>query len=330
VALVTFLVIWSAYRCSFTPVFAAGELRNRVTAFPQIFSRPGLVHSALTRIYVPAPQFLRGIGQALRRNHGENWSYLLGSRRDGGWWYFFPVVLAIKTPLGFLLLAIPGAGALLSRLRSGAWQSAAPALLALSVLLCCLATRINIGVRHILPIYPLLSLAAGSFAASSVHLLHRGRTVFILVCMGWCCVSSALAHPDYLAYFNEIADAQPERYVLNSDLDWGQDLARLSNRLGQLHASGVMLSYFGTMDLTRAGLPAVQEIPCDRPLTGYVAVSVTALYLGRVIWSACPERFIQLGRTAPAERVGRSIFLYKFGFPSQSVDQYSGFSAPKP
>ena len=320
VALVVFLVIWSSYRYTFTPVFSASELRDRATAFPHIFSRPGLVHGALTRIYVPAPQFLRGIGQALRRNHGENWSYLLGNRRDGGWWYFFPVVLAIKTPLGFLLLAIPGTAALLSRLRTGAWQAAAPALLASSVLLCCLPTRINIGVRHILPIYPLLSLAAGSLAASSVHLLHRARTVSVLVCVGWCCLSSALAHPDYLAYFNEIAAAHPERYVLNSDLDWGQDLGRLSNRLRQLHASGVMLSYFGTMDLTRAGLPAVQEIPCDRPLKGDVAISVTALYLGRVVWSACPERFIELGRTAPAERVGRSIFLYHFASPTQSVD----------
>ena len=87
-------------------------------------------------------------------------------------------------------------------------------------------------VRHILIVYPLFSIAAG-FGAVSLwhHTAHRrwARSATVLL-LGWLVVTSVRAHPDYLPYFNELAGSQPERILVDSDLDWGQDLLRLGRR----------------------------------------------------------------------------------------------------
>jgi hypothetical protein len=304
-------IVWACYLFTFAPLFSAHELQVRSADFSPALTRPGLVHTVVTQIPVPAGQFFRGIGQVWRHNKGGQWSYLLGQRSDSGWWYFFPVVLAIKTPLGFLVLAAAGAVLMLGRLRYGDWRTAAPAIFAILVLLICMPGRLNIGVRHILPMYPMLSIAAGYCAAEWTGARGRLRKTLAAACVAWCCVASLRAHPDYLASFNEIASWRPEYFRVDSDLDWGQDLGRLRDRLRDLHATSVTLSYFGSADLTRFGLPPFTDITCDGQLHGYVAISATALYLGRPVWSGCPDRFYALQRM-PSKRVGDSIFLYHF------------------
>ncbi len=310
---VAFLVVWACFRFTFAPLFSDAELTRRTADFSPSMSRPGLVHFAVTRVPVPAGEFFRGIGQVLRHNKGGQWSYLLGERRDSGWWYYFPVVLAIKTPLGFLLLALAGAVVLLRRLfRSADWKSAAPVLFVLVILLSCMPSRINIGVRHILPIYPLLAIMAGVFVSETLSRGRRLVTVAALACVAWCCTSSLLAHPDYLAYFNEIASRHPEHFLVDSDLDWGQDLGRFCIRMRQLNVPSVAFTYFGTAELNRFDLPPNHEISCQEELSGYVAISASQLYLARPVANQCPQRFVDLSNTKPVERIGKSIFLYYF------------------
>ena len=103
----------------------------------------------------------------------------------------------------------------------------------LETLLVCLLANVNMGVRYILPIYPLFALMA---AQALVFLLEngsarrwtRGLAALLLFGYAW---ESISAHPDYLAAFNPLAGSRPERIVVGSDLDWGQDLQRLSIRL---------------------------------------------------------------------------------------------------
>src|SRR5258708_37076934 len=111
--------------------------------------------------------------------------------------------------------------ALVRRLRQGDWTSSAPVIFALVILVTCIPSRLNLGVRHILPMYPLLSIAAGYFIATSFARSSGVRTIFVYCGLLWCCVSSLLSHPDYLAYFNEISSAHPEYYRVDSDRDWG-------------------------------------------------------------------------------------------------------------
>jgi hypothetical protein len=165
--------------------------------------------------------------------------------------------------------------------------------------------KINIGIRHVLPIYPLLAVSAGCAMAT---LWPRRRAVVVAIVVAEIIVS-ARAHPDYLAYFNAFAGREPQRILLDSNLDWGQDLLRLEERLRELKVESLRLSYFGSADLTRHDLPPLMPVVHERPAPGWFAVSEA--HLASREYGA---HFPWLTRY-PYERVGRSIRLYHIPGP---------------
>jgi len=312
--LVSALVIWACYRFAVTPVFTENEIEQSSSNVAALLEKPGLIRTIATTP-IPAGRFIHAIVQVTRHDQKGHKAYLLGEQSADGWWYFFPVVLAIKTPLGFLILALCGLAVQFIRLRHGEWKTAAPAIFAIAILLVVLPSRINIGVRHILPIYPLLAIAAGYFVDISLRRARLFQTIFVFACMAWLCTNSLLAHPDYLAWFNEIADAHPERFSIDSDLDWGQDLGRLTQRLQELHAPSVAPYIFTSADLRQFALPPATQIRCDTRPTGYVALSVNAVYLDgpfRNFLLSCPSRNDEFTLTMPFEQIGKSIMLYRY------------------
>src|SRR5262249_13311082 len=152
-------------------------------------------------------------------------------------------VLAVKTPIGFLLLAGAGLAVVFVKDTGILWQRRLTAVFPIIILLVCMASRINIGVRHILPIYPLLAVLGGYQAA---RLVRDGKGLWIaagLLLVAWATVDSLVAHPDYMAYFNPLASAHPENVLCETDLDWGQDLFRLAARLRALAVTRITMQY---------------------------------------------------------------------------------------
>ncbi|QOY88892.1 ArnT family glycosyltransferase [Paludibaculum fermentans] len=146
VALTGALVIWAGYRLSFGP-------------------------SPLLGFNTPAPELFQGLNEVIHHNREGHTAYLLGQRSMTGWWYYYPVVLAVKTPMAMLLLLATGVW-----LLGGKGKPASGAALALAgslgILAISMFTHINIGVRHILPVYFGFILVA---AYGSVQLLERPR-----------------------------------------------------------------------------------------------------------------------------------------------------------
>jgi hypothetical protein len=128
--------------------------------------------------------------------------------------------------------------------------------------------------------------------------------------LAWHLAASSLAHPDYLASFNELCSARPERVLLDSDLDWGQDLLRLETLLRQRGVPSVTIGYLGNADLDRHALPPFRRLlpaPPGGRWTGWIAISEWVL---KGVAFHDHDRFAWLEAYQPVARAGRSIRLY--------------------
>ena len=283
-----------------------------------LFGYSGKVHDLAYAIAakVPVPDAFRlilgGIEALSYHNQLGHPSYLLGEVRSGGWWYFYIVAVAVKTPLPLLALGLPGL-ALLARDGIRARAAAPLALPVLFVVLlgfCSLYSRINIGVRHVLVLYPLLAVGAAVAILRLIAWARAGdrggarRLVLPLVAvlLAWEASAALRAWPDYLAYFNETVK-DPEAVLIDSDLDWGQDLKRLEGRLAALKVTSLSLAYLGSADLKREHLPPYVVLRPDEHASGWIAVTALAR-------AHAPDRFHWLDAYPPRERVGTSIELY--------------------
>ena len=211
-AVLALLVIWGAYRFSFGPMEPDSLSGHRPLE---------TVDRLIGHASVPAPELFNGIAEVEWHNARGHACWLLGEYSTKGWWYFFPIVLAVKTPIAFFLLCIVGYDACFSRGFRKYWQAWVPGVCAPVILAASMPSHINLGVRHILAMYPMLAIIAG-FGATSLIRRRKAAMALGIALLAWQTVSSALAHPDYLAYFNEIVWSEPERILSDSDLDWGR------------------------------------------------------------------------------------------------------------
>lgn len=193
-----------------------------------------------------------------------------------------------------------------------------PLLLAVAVLVVAIPGRINIGTRHVLPVFAVLAMGAGialvgSWRTAASHPAVRGSVALAALAGLW---STARVHPDYLAYFNELGGPHPERIVVDSDLDWGQDLKRLADTLNARGIDTVTLAYFGSAFPERYGIRFrdARRAAADT-LTGWLAISQTLRQRGRARlargeWTLEPDAFAWLDRFDPVATVGKSMLLY--------------------
>ena len=144
--------------------------------------------------------------------------------------------------------------------------------------------------------------------AAAIAYLWSGRRAFAIVLIAWQLLTG-LSHPDYFPYFNELAGRHADRYLLDSNLDWGQDLLRLERELKRRNVQELGLKYFGPADLPRHRLPHWTELDPNRPMKGWIAIS--ELWYHGVWYDGYHEnRYPWLVNEKPVARVGKSIRLY--------------------
>lgn len=284
------LVIWGGYRFSFGPSPALG-------------------------VRVPAPELFSGIQGVLDLNQSRYPGYLLGEHSRSGWWYYYLVVLAVKTPLAFLLLLIPGGAAAIKQRKQAGGAIALPLVFSIALLLVSFFSRINTGVRYILPVYLGFSITAAIGVAEILRRpgARKWVTASCGVLLAWLALSSALSHPDYLAYFNALAGGQPEKIIADSDLDWGQDMNRVGKRLQELGARQVAFAPFILADYSKHGWPPITPSYPQRPSAGWNAVSITVWKNARMgLNDKYPNLRLWPDLAKPRERVGKGVLLYYF------------------
>jgi len=228
--------------------------------------------------------YLYGFAHTLKFLQGLP-SYLCGEHSTSGFRLYFPIAFAVKTPLATLGLAALGAVAAFTgmlRRPGDAPLLAGVIVFAFVWIASSLTTRYNIGHRHLLPIYPMVILLGGCAAA---WMRSRWGTWLVSALVVWLAAANVFVHPHYLAYFNEIlgGPSQGHRYLVDSNLDWGQDLKRLQ-RFARAHPGRTMrLAYFGSVDPSRYGFPC-ESLPSFLPFgppaeldPGLYVVSATQL-----------------------------------------------------
>jgi 4-amino-4-deoxy-L-arabinose transferase-like glycosyltransferase len=264
-----------------------------------------LAHS----LVLPAPEFFDGLLTLFLYSDGNYPSYALGRVQMGGPWYFFPLAIAVKTPLAFLALALIGLVLTVRETwRQRAWQLAVPAAVAAALLTVAATSGLAISLRHLLPVYPFLAALGGAGALSLWHVPRHPRRVrvFCGLLVGWLVLASVRAHPDYLASFNELAAGRPEQFLVNGDLDWGQDVGRLSDTVRARGIDSLTVYLFGWHDRRLLASPKHLSAPAwdppPPPVDGWVAASAFPLYvIPRLEW---------LLDHRPVARIGKSIQLF--------------------
>ena len=295
-AATAWIVIWCFYGfryAAFAPALAegAGFYRGNWNWILEDLGWPRPLIVGLRAGHVLPEAFLYGFTFVLQFAKSRG-AFLNGDYSLTGWPQFFPYTFLVKTTLPFLLLLAIG---VVGVARNG-WKNPRGQLRPWTPLLALfgiywitsITSHLNIGHRHILPTYPVLFIAAGAFGA---WLDWRRPLAAILVgaLALWHVGESWAARPNYLAYFNAFAGGTPNgwRHLVDSSLDWGQDLPGLRAWL-KAHASGekIYLSYFGSADPAYEGihatmLPTLPEVGPARPWRalgpGVYALSATML-----------------------------------------------------
>ena len=300
VPVVAFAVIWAGYAFTVGPISTMKEGSHLV---------------------VPAPAFVRGIiGLIGLDKSGMFVSYAFGRSTLQGWWWYFPVALGIKTTLPFLALLFI-AGWFAWRTPAVRWIYLDGVLASLGMLLIAMRSTLDLGVRYVLPVYvPLsLSVAAGVAIMLRDARLDVRRVAIVLLAIH--AVVSAAAHPDYFPYFNALASDDPGYYLIDSNLDWGQDALRLKSEAKQRHIDRIGVLLPGNIDNEAIGIPHPYAVEAFRPQRGWVAVGEHMYRVQRLQkgwWWLDPYRFT---------RVGKSVRLYfipscEVKFVEGSIDQF--------
>jgi hypothetical protein len=230
-------------------------------------------------VSLPGWEYFDGIQVALRHNHDGHFAYLLGQHSQFGWWYYFPVALAVKTPLAMLLLAAVGCAACWKNRRRVPYLM--PFAFILGVLLPAMSGNVNIGVRHVLPIYigfAILS-ALGVEGLLRARRASAGAAMAAVLLLLWLAATGAIHHPNYIPYFNELVPYPEDRVLCDSDFDWGQDTIRLAARLRELGATEVNYGPVNADDRAfleaYSGLPHIVPINPVKPADGWTAICPT-------------------------------------------------------
>jgi len=294
-ALVALAMVWATY--------LAVDPRLRWAAPANLPSVHGL--RALLIDWLPFPQPYRDGMRVQFGYENATWEgFLFGRLYRGTLWYYLPAALLVKTPLGMLVLWLAGAVAMVAVRRL---RPAAPYVLIPPALLLAAAMHgsRDLGVRYALFVPVFLAVAAAGVVAFRWRWAPVASAALVL----FVAVSSLRAYPYYLPYSNEAFGGPSKTHLRlhDSNVDWGQDLGRLADRLKQRYPQhDVWLVYKG------AGVPSYYGIEAADPrkappgeVHGLLVVSDSS------VAKADGRLAALLATSTPIDEVGHSITIYR-------------------
>lgn len=313
--LVAYLVILAAYKFEGVGVPLAESIskdihiNREVYDIESLYKSNSLVSFAFEKIPSPLPYyFIRGLGYTILNTRGTAPS-LVGEETLITKPYFFIYAFLVKTPIALLMFFLLSL-LMMSKLKK---DNITKAILILPVLIYHLLLSFSsyqFGYRYLLHLVPLILIFASGittikFEARKFTYLLRAAIVLLSI---WYLISSILIYPHYLSYFNEFIGSKNAYYhLVDSNLDWGQDLYYLSAYLLEQGISEPYISYYGFPETVNYPIPEIYIPHYKKPgceqVEGIVAISVTNLMKNQSCYS-------YLLSEQPINRIGYSILVY--------------------
>ena len=352
------LIVWPVYALhtrNYPPEKQKYDTTNHLLSYGNRSFAAPVVWASDKPFLRPLAQYGLGLLMVAQRSIGGNDTYFLGEVRNVAWKKYFPIVYFMKEPLPFWGFVIIAVTAIIAKVKNrklkiesaGYWiknhfDEFAMILWLAIYWYSSLRANLNIGVRHLLPIYGFVYiLVAGQIikivqsrklkVESKKFLYTFYFTLFTL--LGWYLVENIRVYPYYLTYFNQVALLRPSWasegqvghipgghwYVVDSNIDWGQDLKRLGDWVNKNNISKINFDYFGWADpyyylkdkyvwMSAGKYKSAEDFLKEYPDGGHIAVSAT-FFMGTI--NKPDQNYIWLLGRKPAAIIGNSIFVWK-------------------
>jgi hypothetical protein len=344
---ISYLCIWACYGFRFDPTPLPGKLLNLPHQIERLKQERLYVENDMTwpttSTTETAPMPLAASLAIVAQDHRllpQAWifglfdtyrstqmreTFLLGWHAELGCWYYFPLAMLFKTPLATLasiLLSIM----VLIRYRSAKtradipppWTAICVAFPLIVYGFSALTTNLNLGLRHVLPLYPFIYLLV-AVAAAKLRATRPARLSLLGIVLGvGLTVECFAAFPHYISFFNAVCRPQRLRLLSGSNFDWGQGLGYVLEWQQKNPGVPLYLGYQGVVDPQFYGIDYINipggfflnprwEWPPSRP--GVIAISATLLQ-GVNCPPSCRAYYAPLRQRTPRAVLGDTIYLY--------------------
>lgn len=259
ITVISLVVLWGFYGFRYAARPAGLQLNPSSAEFIGGLSRPREVKllTMVSRYHLLPESYIYGLADVRKMDDFYS-SFLLGKTYPHGVWFYFPFAIAIKSTLAFLILLGIALWAIatqkLKRWREILFLTIPPAF----YLAVAMASHMNIGVRHVLPIYAFLGVLIGG--ASMALVQQQRRWIYVIATLlAFQFITSARAFPTYISYVNEAWGGQKNAWWLLSDsnADWAQQLKAARQYLDARGVKDCWFVYFGegVIDTSYYGIP---------------------------------------------------------------------------
>jgi 4-amino-4-deoxy-L-arabinose transferase-like glycosyltransferase len=260
ITLISSTVLWGFYGFRYAARPGGQQMIPPTPVFLQTLQHPAeaAVIGFFEQHHLLPEAYLYGLTDIVNASQEGRPAYLLGRLYPEGRWFYFPTAFLIKSTVGFVALL----GLLLA--AQAIWGAAhrretlfvaIPALLFFST---AMSSKLDIGLRHVLPVYPFLIVlaAAGAWSLSSQSRRWAAVAILLLVFHAG---SSVMAFPNYLPYSNEFWGglSNTHKYLSDSNVGWAGGLKAMRAYIGQQHIEQCWFAYDGPVD------PSYYAIPCS-------------------------------------------------------------------
>lgn len=265
-------------------------------------------------------------------------AYALGHLKMGGWWWYFPLAFALKTPLPLLLVLSLSLASVLTQ-RALRRRAALPLAFAAVYVVVAIMRGPNIGYRHLLPLHPTLALSIAT--GWSIHRRERRKqpnvpvallppswwrhvrahnTAALAILGLWYVVGTLTSFPNEIAYFNAVIGNREDkhRYLISSNLDWGQMTKQLATYLKTHSAADTYVAYshIAPYPLPSDGyLPPHPDEISDyapfHPAPGLYAIGTTSLHIPTACCGMGLDGYAYFRNADPVASLGDAILVYE-------------------